>query len=495
MTLNQAKIKNRHSILSLSKDTFFYGIGVVGKQLLIYLSLPFLTFYLTKDQFGIISVLTAFLTFIDTTSNAGLPSAIFRFYNDVDGFGEKQKILGTGFSLFLLLALITSSLCYIKAEFISRFLFENNAHIYEIKLISGILVIGTAINFFTIILRLTNRTIAVSLQNIFQTAVQILFSLIFILVLRQEVQGYFTGQIIGALLGLLILLVICKNILKINFSKYWIATLLIYALPLIPETLSLWALKVIDRPIISYFLGLENVGIYELAYKVGSISLFVIAPFQLAWPQFAFSAMHKDYAKPVIEKTLKYFFVVCLWSNLFVIAFRKDLVNFFAPLGYSGSADLVPLICFATILWGIYPVINIGLMIKKKTWLVAIITTFSALMNIIFNIILLPRIGIIGAAISTFIAYLILVSISYLVSKKYFPISLSYKTILISLLTFMVCFILLALLSKINIANWMITIFRVSLIILYPLFLILVRAISFGEVLENIHMLTKETRV
>jgi O-antigen/teichoic acid export membrane protein len=179
-----------HSVTSLSKQSLLYGIGILGRQFIIYLTLPILTHYLTQEQFGIVAVSTAFLSLIDILSNIGLPAAVFRFYNDTQVDEERKTITGTSFWLFILIAIVTTIIIYFYADLVSLWLFQTAKYKSIIRLSAFVLSINTFVNFLIILLRLKTRPIIVGFQIILQTIFQIFIGILLITTFHLNVDGY-----------------------------------------------------------------------------------------------------------------------------------------------------------------------------------------------------------------------------------------------------------------------------------------------------------------
>ena len=94
------------------------------------------------------------------------------------------------------------------------------------------------------------------------------------------------------------------------------------------------------------------------------------------------------------------------------------------------DSNVVFLVVVALVFSGVYRVITVGVNIKKKNIWLPIMVAFAAVVNIIFNFLLIPRWGMMGAAWATVIAYAVMCLASYIVDEYYFPIRYEWGRIL-----------------------------------------------------------------
>jgi O-antigen/teichoic acid export membrane protein len=419
-----------HSISSLSWQSLLYGVGVFGRQIIVYLTLPVLTRYLTQEEYGIIAISMSFLSFVDILSNIGLPAAVFRFYNDAATEDERKIIIGSSFWLFVFFSVGTAIIIFLNSDVLSLWLFQTAKYWAVARLSALVLVVGTIVNFFSILLRLNTRPLAMGILSITQTVAQVFIGILLITNFNMKVEGYWWGQFLGSLLGLLVALFFTKSDIYFKFSSQWMRLMIVYSFPLVAETMSFWILKAADRPILSGLVGVEQVGIYEIGYRIGSLAGMIILPIHFAWPQFAYSAMKDSYAQNLFTKALYFLCVIGMSLALGVTIFANELVLLFASPDYQLAVEVIPWIAFAMSLWGIYPMLGIGLMIRKKTGYVALITGFSALITVALNYILVPLLGIKGSAVSNFLGYLLLDLLAYFIGKKFYPLKLNFALLL-----------------------------------------------------------------
>jgi O-antigen/teichoic acid export membrane protein len=478
------------SLLSISWQSIAYGIGVFGRQIVVFLMLPLLTRFLSTTEFGIISIMLAFVSFIDVLSDAGLPAATYRLYNDKLDQKGRRDVLGSSLVLFVLFALLMAVITWAGASQISQWLLKSAKHTAIVRIASLTVVTMTLLSFGQLMLRIQVRPFANSLQQVLIILVQNALALYLVMRLHLGASGYWLGQFIGGLIGLLLFLWLLRHTLQFSISSAKTKELVIYALPMIPTTLSVWALSLIDRSLISSLLGLQEVAVYDVGYRIGALVASATVPFQVAWPQFAFSIMRREDAPQIYRNITTFLATGCTLVALGIITFSEELVRLLASEQYLGAIPVVRIVALSQIAWGLFPVLSIGSKISKRTADIAIVTCIAALSNIFLNLVLLPSMGINGAAVATLVAYLLLVVLTRIIGRRSYRFPLDYlrfgKLASAAAVTLMLMFSL----QLSALSSWFSIGVRTLCLLTFPLILLALRFIP----LDQAGLIWSETR-
>jgi len=476
--------KSLRSLLSLSGQLVAYGIGFVGRQLVTLITLPLITNLVSQKDFGIISIITSFYLVCNTITNMGLPSATFRFYNDNKDPNQQKEVIGTSQTLFFLLAFVLAVIIVAFSGSVSNLLLGSRENSLVIQLVALLVVVETMNYYGAILLRLHNRPGAVSVHNLVSVVGQMGLALIFIKIFESGVLGYWLGFVLGALISLVFMIWLNRKVIVFTFSLSSARELLAYGIPLVPASLSITLLLLTDRFFLRTFLSLDVVAVYAIGYKVGSLVNLLMAPFQIAWPNFAFSSIKNPDASRIYRDVTTLIVLGCSIFTLGTYIFRYQIIDLLSPESYRVGADIVPWISASMILLGLNPVVSLGPKIKKDTRPLAWISVATTLVNILILMIFIPRWGIVGAAIGTFLSYLFLTVASYVISLRYFYFPLDWKRIGIIVIT-VLGLGLLNIIAEAKIPDLSNLILVQALILLaFPLLLILMKIIPVKEVVQ-----------
>lgn len=201
---------------------------------------------------------------------------------------------------------------------------------------------------------------------------------------------------------------------------------LAYSAPLLPALLSLWVLDRADRFFVGRYLGDKEVGIYSASYAVGSLVLQAQAPFQMTlFPKVAqLWDSDRALARKYIELSNKFFLTLAI---PFTVASYVVAPALLVKLGNeeisANSALLTVLIAAGVTLYGVSVMQVQVLHGARRTGVQGLVSIAAALLNVALNIVLLPRIGTVGAAVATLVAYGATAAALAVAAHKQLPIS------------------------------------------------------------------------
>jgi O-antigen/teichoic acid export membrane protein len=242
--------------------------------------------------------------------------------------------------------------------------------------------------------------------------------------------GAVVGNFLGTLSVYVVLLAYRRYQLGLQFDRSLLREMNRFGMPLVPAALFLWAINFSDRLFIGQFKGQAEVGVYSLAVRVASVIVFLMTAFQLAWPAFAYSIRDDDEAKRTYAFVLTYLLFVTAWLSLALGALAPWIVDLLAPPKFARAAEAVPLLAFATAAYSGYSVLAIGIGRARRTQYNWIVAGTAAIVNVVLNLILIPQIGMMGAAIATVVSYLVLFVAMGLNSQRVYPVAYQWRRVL-----------------------------------------------------------------
>lgn len=466
---------------------FVQKIGLVGlTNILVAISsiilLPILTKCFSTSDYGIWVQINTTVTLIPYIATLGLPYTMVRF---LSAEKDKEKIK-EGFysiaSIVLVSTLIVSLLLFLFSKDIAFALFNGDTNIF---ILVSIIVLFACLNAL--------------LLNFFRTFQQMKRYSVFLLIqtyLGLILASYlaingFTIYIVS--LGLLIanlvtflimILFIVYNIgFKIpNFSN--IREYLSFGIPTIPGNLSYWIVDSSDRYVIGILLGTTFVGYYNPGYTLGNIITMILAPFSLLLPSVLPEYYEKDDTKKVnvfLRYSLKYFLLIAIPSAFGLSILSKPILMILTTPEIAANGYIItPFIAASAIMFGIYGIISNIFVLEKKTKFIGTLWIIAAISNLILNIILVPYLGIIGAAAVTLVAYVLALGLSLFYSLKLFKFDFDIYSVLKSIISSIIMSFAIILISPDGILNIIISI--VVGFIIYSISLISIKGIEKNEI-------------
>lgn len=385
-----------------AKNTIILAIGSFLPKLVSFITIPILTAYLSKEEYGYYDLLTTLVSLLIPMLTLQIQSAAFRFLIDCRDDKEETKKIITSLIFFIMLVISVAIVFFII-----------------VSKLSGIERTLIALYFcIDIIYVVINQIVRGLSYNKIYSIGAIIVS--FIDCICVVVTVFFFGK---GLLGVLFSTCIAKSlaimfeskITKINayidikyLSIKRVKEMISYSWPMIPNNLSNWVLKLSDRFIITAVLGVEANAIYAVANKVPSLLLVGQSVMIAAWQENAAISLKDNdveiYYSNMFDKISK-----LVWSiTALIIGYTPILFKLLIKGDYDEAYIQMPILilgmffaCMSSFQGGIY-------IAHKRTVNVGITTIIAAMINLIVNLKLIDKIGIMAGSISTLVAYVFL---------------------------------------------------------------------------------------
>jgi len=179
----------------------------------------------------------------------------------------------------------------------------------------------------------------------------------------------------------------------------------------------------LDKLLIGRMLDKEQMGIYAAVYKIGVLMSLYVTAFRLGAEPFFFSQYKQKNAKEQYAKIL-------LWFSIFGAVFLVAIMAFLDIIAglligqtvYLQALNIVPIILTAYLLFGIYNNLSIWYKLTDNTRFAMYLSITGALITIVFNLLMIPRIGYMASAWATLGAYATMSLLSYFLGRKYYPV-------------------------------------------------------------------------
>lgn len=421
------------NIKKLSKDTLIYGTGRVLKKLIGLFLLPFYTRALSPDQYGILNTLATISSFVIIAFGIGLGGATSRYFFIADKAKDKKKIIYTSSLIRLFSYSLPVSVLVIFAKNFSMILFNSTKYTWAIRL-SSITILFTA--FMQIqeqIFRYYREPIKYGIINVVRSLTNPIFGILFVVILQWGVFGATLSSMVSTFIVLsLAFFVFTKTYYIFSYSWKWAKKMIKFGFPLIFTGLLLWINGMSDRFFLLHFSNLEQIGYYSISNTFSQPILLLNQALQMSALVFVFSMYNKedDPKKPETKK-----FLTQLWHlylsisaiiTLFISIFSYEIVSIITTEEYINGILGIPLLSFGLIFQQSYHITGNGMTLKENTKPYAWIMLIAAATNVGLNFYFVPKLGFVGASITTTISNFTYFLVSYFWSQKYFYIKRSF---------------------------------------------------------------------
>jgi len=421
------------SLKLLAKTSFVVFIGLMLSKLLMYAYKIIIARSFGPEIYGIFTLAIMVVGWFTSFATLGLTQGILRFIPLYRGKSEFNKIKYiTHFSLLVIsiTSIIAGVILFFSAELIAINFFNNESLILFLKYFSILVPAYTLSTFLVFVIRAFEKISLFSfLTNIFQNVVK-LGALILFIFLGLKVHAVIFSYMLGIFALLLVAQLVCKYKISKTFLLSFLSEdkkikirkeLFVYSWPLMFLTFIFSIFLWIDSFVIGYFLGASAVGIYNAAVPIAF--LLHLAPeifMQLFFPLITkeYSKKNYDLIKNLSKQVGKWIFTLNLPFLLLFLTFPGAIISIIFGNQYIGAENVLRFLSIGIFFTGIFRISNDLISMKGKSKLILINIVVASVVNIILNIIMVPKYGINGAAFSTMFSYLILSTMQLLESKR-----------------------------------------------------------------------------
>jgi O-antigen/teichoic acid export membrane protein len=442
----------------------WYGVPTIASRFLGYLMNMALPFFVAMPEktADLVQVYTI-IPFLNVLYAYGLETAYFRFSQTHD----KQKLYNT-----LSLSLLFSSILFTLILLLCKDSLINAADLHQhpdfILWMIAIIAVDNLNTLPFAKLRQENRPKRYAFARVAGIVLNVAVVIFFLGVVPKILQAhpdnflnliynkdfglgyYLLGNLCGSLFTLLVLSKEIRQV-KIQFDFTLWKEVMRYSAPLIIVGLGGMVNDVLSRLIYRHAVDLpqqqadHELGIFANIFRIALLITIMIQAFRMAAEPFFFNKSKDENAQKTYARVMKFFVIACcfmfLFIALFLDAFRWLFITF-ANKRWAEGLEVVPLLALGNIFLGIYYNLSVWYKLTNKNSIGAVITIGGAIITIVLNIVLIPRLHYTGAAIATFSCYFFMMLSSYWLGQKYYPVPYAVKK-LIAYLTLSVMIYLL----------------------------------------------------
>lgn len=440
----EAKKNNENIGEKALKAGVWYTVSNVATKAILVLTTPIFTRVMTLSDYGITATFTSWYTLLLTFCTLNLNYSVGRA--KIDFKGRLHEYVGSMQVASFIFSAIIAAIGLIFIEPMHKIL----------ELPPALVVILAIYLLFAPIISLQQAKYKYLYQykgNILITLYTTLSSVILslILVLSIPADKYY-GRVLGIVIpAVLLSLAFWFNSIRkkyISFNVSFIKYGLAISLPLLLNSVSLNILAQSDRVVITKFWGSEYTAIYTIAYQFAILISLVFDSIGQAWlPWFHDTYAARDFQS--IRKNLKPLIVFGAYVGIGCVAVAPEAVWILGGEGYmEGQWVVAPIVLglVCKFIYANYEHIELHL---KKTQYIGLGTMIAAVLNIVLNIIFVPKFGFVAAGYTTFFSYLVLMSIHYFITKYILKVDIyDHKFMYLIIFIAIACTALLQLLSS-----------------------------------------------
>lgn len=408
------------------KHGLIYGLTNSLTTSLAIILVPLYTRYINTEDYGLLALIVITTSVLNNIFSFGLLKSLFRFY--FDNKEDKTDIARSAFSTIIPINTFMVLFVSLISPILSLLIIGKIEYFYIFILLT---IEGAFLNVSNIgmsVFRAQRRSKQYSMIYIVNVSLKLTLIISFIIFFKMGIFGIIFGRLISSIIFLSVVLKHNWKYLSLRINKRLSWEMLKFGTPFIFIGISSFVLDWFDRYFINFFIGLSEVGIYNIGYQMASVvTILFFGPFNYIWTPIKFEVMNYRnrnlyYKKIFIYISFFSFFLFLLFSLL-----NYEPIRIIVDPSYWGSYQVIPLVTLSYIFVGITSTVNLGIHFEKKTLYSFYITIVGVVLNIILNIFFIPYYGMIGAAYTTLISYIAMFLISFIVNRRLYKIDYNWK--------------------------------------------------------------------
>ena len=403
----------------LFSNSMIYVLSLLFNKGLSFILLPVLTYYLSKEDYGVLGLVTA-ISIITSVYVGFFPSnfLLARFAK----YG-KENIAEYIHHILILIIASTSLVLLILIGFQDYLLPDH----VENKTILMIIITLYALfsvffGFMDTILQVEQKAIKFAAIQTFQSVSALGLGLILIIEFSYGWKGkYYAELIVLFCIFIFTIYYIVKNkYYKYNTDYKKLKELFVFLFPLTFSVLGLYLMGTIDRIFISNMIGLEAAGIYNVAITMAIIINMVYDSISKALNPVLYQnlTINEVGNKIKIVKLTYLYSILCVIIFGFFILFLPFVFHLMINIKFEEALVIIPILALGYTFAGLSKVLEAPLLFKHKVKSLAIITIIAGLINIILNYFLIKMFGLSGAAYATLISFLVVYILYFILLVK-----------------------------------------------------------------------------
>jgi O-antigen/teichoic acid export membrane protein len=416
-----------------------YSIAALLTTIASFVSFPIITRVLSVEEYGLLSLVNASLTFLVAMGKGGLQHSVLRLYSDIKASRDTWN-LNQYYSTVILGMLglsVTVTVVWMLIAFVVPSHWWNNEKVSSLYLLASVLIVLRVTDSALInILRAQERSSIIAIFGVVSRYGNLLCVAVTLLYLSSTIVGFFIATIVSAAIVVVAMGVYVLRPVTIAprfFSRSLLQAMVGYGIPMVGYEAAGILLNIGDRYFIQWIRGAEDLGIYAAVYNISeymstiiisSVSTAVLPMYLRIWAEEG-----KESTSRFILNSLHYYLLITLPIIAGVSTIGPEVVTLLASKKYAAGASIIPYLISAMVIDGTTVMFAAGLYVRKQSMSLMYIVVTSAVVNTILNLLLIPAYGITGAAIATLLSYLVLVTLSYIVTSKTLAIPFPWLTL------------------------------------------------------------------
>lgn len=405
------------------------GAGLVGKAIG-FIMLPIYSHHLQAEGYGVIGMIDTVLSVMTLLIGYGVSGAMSRFYYETEDSRRRKTIVSTTIILmfFLVIVVTLPVLLFYKQVAWLAFGRSDWGH-YIVLAVLAFMASITSKNAENYIL-IRQRSVFLSVVSLIRLVFSLSLNIYFIVYLQFGVLGYLYASLIDSTLYSLFMHVSALRQVGLSFDRTIAREVVNFSLPLLPGYVAMFVRNNADRVLLRTFLGLAQVGVFEVLFKFATlIGFFAVQPFSKIWQVKRYEICDLEEGPVTIARVFTYHMAVLLFLALLFSLEIPVALKLLTPKEFWLSGYIVFFAVMSRVANAAYYHLFFGLLYAKKMFKVSVIQISSALASLALTVPLIWGYGLFGAVVASLLSMVVQCIIAYVLSSPHYRIPFDWRAL------------------------------------------------------------------
>ena len=408
-----------------------YQVADVVSKFIAVILLPVYTRYVSPEGYGVVELLANGVILISIFVRFGMIEAFLRFYF-IDSDQDRRDALARRTVVFLLIATtIVAAILAVLAGPVSQVVLG-----YRDATTLRIATLGlwtfTNLELAYGILRVDERLRLYATASVCNVLLTVAASVVLVVVAGDGARGLLLGNYGASTVVLFALWFKLRHQLlggrgRPHPDAEETGALLRFGLPTVPAEASVYALSIVDRYYIFHHRGPAMAGLYSIAIKLAGAVAFIVRAFQYAWPPLAYSVTDDREAARLYGLVTTYYLLVSGWVVAGLALEGRWVLRLLAAPAFFDAYKALPWVALGWAMYGLW-VVFLAVAGRAKVTQRNFPPAIAGLAaNVVLLLVLVPPLGLAGAGLALCGAYVVMLGIMHLLTRRVFPVAFEWR--------------------------------------------------------------------
>lgn len=383
-----------------------------------FLLVPIYVRVFSARDLGVVELIISSASLLIFLINLEFYGAIGRFFFECDSISEKRRLVSTGLLMTMSMAFLFLCLGLFGKRYLAQILFKEQKYLVEIQIGVVWAFFSSISTYLSVLPRYLKKAKLYVICNSVSFLLKLVSTVLFVVVFKMGVAGALYGNVTGAIVSMTLYGLISLPYLRPVFSREYMLDILKFSLPIVPGVIIIGFYHPAMRTIMASVYSLDALGMFSFALKIVTIMALIENSIRLSWKPMLYENIARKEFSEGYSRISRFSGTALLSAGILIAVFAPEIVRIIGTQEYYASAKIVGFLLIGNILANLDMLRGFGFEVRKKTYMLSVITFFSFLIGIVFLRYLAPLFGFIGIGISFLIPRLVSYTAKYSYTKR-----------------------------------------------------------------------------